>query len=146
MRQSIFRNKAALGVLLVSLASGCVAHISEPVSPKPNETSPTVVQRSPTATQKIESDEKASGLTVYIDPKSGEFTTKPAEALPGPRGQRSLASDSSELHETLSSVPGGGVAIHLGEQFLTPLTATIDADGKLRLEHLPALPDSPDKK
>jgi hypothetical protein len=31
--------------------------------------------------------------------------------------------------------------IHLGERFSTPLTATIEADGKLRLEHRPTLPD-----
>jgi hypothetical protein len=51
----------------------------------------------------------------------------------------------AEPHETLSPVPGGGVMIHLGERYFAPLTATIDADGKVRLEHVPSLPDSRDK-
>jgi hypothetical protein len=42
-------------------------------------------------------------------------------------------------------VPGGGVMIDLGERSFTPLTATIDADGKVRLEHVPSQPDSRDK-
>jgi hypothetical protein len=149
MQASIFRSKAALGALLVALASGCVAHFPEQVNPEPYLTRPEAVQLSPPGTQGTEPGEKAPGIIVYIDPKSGEITTRPSETLPVPKPQQSLErvrEPVSELHETLSPVPGGGVVIHLGERFSTPLTATIDADGKLRLEHLPTLPDSRDKK
>jgi hypothetical protein len=149
MQHSILRNRAALGLLFVILASGCVAHISEPVNPEPNLTRPEAVQFIPAGTQGTEPVKKAPGIIVYIDPKSGEFTAGPTEALPAQRPQQSLASGResvSEPQETLSPVPGGGVAVRLGERFFTPLTATIDADGELRLEHLPSPPDSRDKK
>jgi hypothetical protein len=147
--QSVLRKKATLGTLLATLATGCVAHISEPVNPEPNLTRSEAAQLIPAGNRETEPGEKAPGIIVYIDPKSGEFTTGPSEALPAQRPQQSLekaGETASQLHETLSPVPGGGVTIHLGERFFTPLTATIDADGKLRLEHLPALPDSRDKK
>ena len=149
MQAFIFRSKAVLGALLVILASGCVAYIPEKANPEPYPTGPEAVELIPAGTQGTEPGEKAPGIIVYIDPKSGKITPKPTEALPAQRGQQSLErarETVSELHETLSPVPGGGVVIHLGERFSTPLTATIDADGKLRLEHLPTLPDSRDKK
>jgi hypothetical protein len=153
LQESIFRKKATL-IFLVTLASGCVAHIPEPVDPNPKESSFGVVQRDPAGsqkieTQKVETSEKAPGMTVYINPKTGELTTRPSEVLPTVRRQQPLTSGAdsgSELHEILSPVPGGGVAIRLGDQYLTPLTGTIDADGKLRLEHLKAQPDSANKK
>ena len=36
--------------------------------------------------------------------------------------------------------------IHLDERFMTPLTATIDADGKVRVEHQSSVSDSNEKK
>jgi hypothetical protein len=149
MQQSIRLNRATLGALLVALASGCVAHVSEPVDPKSNLTRSEADQLIPVGTRETEPGEKAPGIIVHIDPNSGEFTSQPAEALPAQKGQQSVEKarePALELHETLSPVPGGGVAIRLGESFFTPLTATIDAEGKLRLEHLPSPPDSRDKK
>jgi hypothetical protein len=148
MQQSIFRNKAVLGVLFVTLASGCVAHIS-PVNPELNLARPEAVQLIPAGAQGAEPGEKVPGIIVYIDPKTGEFTAGPSEALPAPTPQQSLErteEPASELHEILSPVPGGGVAVRLDERFSTPLAATIDADGKVRLEHLQTVPDSRDKK
>jgi hypothetical protein len=144
MQQSIRLNRVTLGTLLVALASGCVAHVSEP-----NLARSEADQRIPVGNRETEPGESAPGIIVHIDPRSGEFTSQPAEALPAQKGQQSVEKarePALELHETLSPVPGGGVAIRLGESFFTPLTATIDADGKLRLEHVPTLPDSPDKK
>jgi hypothetical protein len=134
---------------LVTLASGCAVHSPEQGNPEPYLARPEAVQAKPASAQGTEPGEKAPGIIVYIDPKSGEFTTPPSEALPAQRPQQSLeraGQPAAEPHETLSPVPGGGVAVRLGERFSTPLTATIDADGKLRLEHLPFQPDSSDKK
>jgi|RhiMetdeSRZDD1v2_1073273.scaffolds.fasta_scaffold235923_2 hypothetical protein len=149
MQQSIFRNKAALGAFLVTLASGCVTHLPEQGSPEPYLTRPEAVQLIPAGTQGTATGEKTQGIIVYIDPESGEFTTPPSEAMPAQRPQQSLeraGEPAAELHEILSPVPGGGVAVRLDERFSTPLSATIDADGKVRFEHLPTLPDSRDKK
>ena len=149
MQRSTLRNKATLGILFATLASGCVAHISEPVNPEPNVLRSEAAQSIPAGTRETETSEKTPGIIVYIDPKTGEFTNGPSEGLPVQRPQESLEKAGepvSSLNETLSPVPGGGVTIHLGRRALTPLTATIDSDGKLRLEHLPSLPDSPDKK
>jgi hypothetical protein len=149
MQQNILRYKATLGILLATLASGCVAHISDPVHPEPSVLRSEPVEIIPAGARETEPGEKAAGIIVYIDPKSGEFTNGPSEGLPVQRPQQSLEQAGepvSQLNETLSPVPGGGVTIHLGRRAFTPLTATIDADGKLRLEHLPSLPDSPDNK
>jgi len=149
MQMSTLRNKATFGILLVTLASGCAAHISEPVNPEPNVLRSEAAQSIPAGTRETEPGEKTPSIVVYIDPKSGEFTTPPPEAMPAQRSQQSLeraGEPASGLHETLSPVPGGGVAVRLDQRFSTPLTATIDADGKVRLEHLPTLPDSRDKK
>jgi hypothetical protein len=149
MQSFVFRSKAALVTLLVSLASGCAAHIPETVNPEPYPSRLEAVELFPARSQGTEPGEKTPGIIVYIDPQSGEITAGPSAALPAQRGQQSLESAGqpvSELQETLSPVPGGGVVIHLGERFSTPLTATIDADGKLRLEHLPTLPDSDNQK
>ena len=149
MRRSTLRNKATLGALLATFASGCVTHVSEPVNPEPSLLRSEAVQLIPAGTRKTEPGEKAPGIVVYIDPQTGEFTNQPSGRLPVQGPQQSLEKAGepvSQPDEILSPVPGGGVAIHLGERGLTPLTATIDADGKLRLEHLPSLPDSSDNK
>jgi hypothetical protein len=55
--------------------------------------------------------------------------------LPGQVAQPEAAKLASELKESQSPIPGGGVMIELDDRFRSPLTATIDADGKLRFEH-----------
>ena len=149
MQQSIIRNKVLLGIVFGALASGCVAHIPEQRNAEPSLTRPEGVQLIPAGAQRTEPGEKAPGIIVHIDPKSGEFTIPPSRPMPAQGPQQSLeraAGPASELHETLSPVPGGGVMIHLGERSFTPLTATIDANGNLRLEHQPPVPDPPDNK
>jgi hypothetical protein len=120
-----------------------VAYIPENVNPESYRSRPEDVEFIRAGSQGTEAREKAPDIIVYIDPKSGEIAPEPSAAWPAQRGQQALESAEpvAELHETLSPVPGGGVMIHLGERFSTPLTATIEADGKLRLEHRPTLPD-----
>jgi hypothetical protein len=149
MHQSIFGNNAWLGALLFTLASGCAVHSPEPSNPDPYLARPEAVQVNPTDAQGSKAGEKASGIIVHIEPKSGEFTTPSPKAIPAQKPQQSLERSgeaAAELQEILSPVPGGGVAVRLGERFSTPLSATIDADGKVRLEHSPFLPDPGDKK
>ena len=38
--------------------------------------------------------------------------------------------------EVPSSVPGGGVKVDLQGRFQSPLVGTIDADGKVKMQHL----------
>jgi hypothetical protein len=47
--------------------------------------------------------------------------------------------------EVQSSVPGGGVKLDLQGRFQSPLVVTIDADGKVKMQHPGQLPASGDK-
>jgi hypothetical protein len=148
MHQSLLQNSALLGAFFFTVASGCAAQIREQRNAEPSLTRREVGQLIPGGIQGAEPREKASDIVVHIDPKSGEFTSAPSGPMPtqGPQQSLEKAGDrAAELQETLSPVPGGGVMIDLGERSFTPLTATIDADGKVRLEHVPSQPDSRDK-
>jgi hypothetical protein len=48
--------------------------------------------------------------------------------------------------ETPSTAPGGGVKVNLNRQFHRPLVATIDADGKVTLEHRSAQQSPEERK
>lgn len=80
-------------------------------------------------------EERSAGMRVYIDPVTGEFAEPPAGAAHAP----SAASSTSDagLVEIPSPVPGGGVMVDLQGRFRRPLVATIDADGKMTIRHLP---------
>ena len=77
-------------------------------------------------------------LNVYIDPLTGEFITpEEAEVLPEERSSSSAAYNTSheELEEQPSPVPDGGMMIDLKGHFQSPLTATIDSNGDITIEH-----------
>jgi hypothetical protein len=89
-------------------------------------------------------------MTIHIDPKTGALLKEPA---PGtvplqltPQLQNALSTSHEGLVETPSSVPGGGVKLDLQGRFQSPLFVTIDADGKVKMQHLDATPESGDKK
>ena len=133
MKTTSFQIKFGLAALTVTFITGCFGHVSE----RANSDSRASKLESATG-QKAEPTEKAPGIIVHIDPKTGEIITPPAGVLPGPDAQPSVDAAKKplpELRETLSPVPGGGVMIHLDERFHTPLSATIDRDGKVRFEH-----------
>jgi hypothetical protein len=83
---------------------------------------------------------KSGSLTVYIDPQTGEFIT-PEEAAVPPDERLEPPASSSTSHEGLveepSPVPGGGIMVDLKGRFQSPLTATIDNDGELKIAHKP---------
>ena len=81
--------------------------------------------------------------------------TPPGVALSSPPGLDAQASTTSQeaystshegLVETPSPVPGGGVMVDLQGRFLSPLTATVGADGKIEMRHAPCVEASEDKE
>jgi hypothetical protein len=74
----------------------------------------------------------------YIDPETGEFITpEEAEVLPEKKLIPPAAYSTSQegLEERPSSVPGGGIMVDLKGRFQSPLTATIDSSGGIKIEH-----------
>lgn len=81
---------------------------------------------------------ESEALRVYIDPQTGEFTTPPARGVPAARKTAPPAASSTSqqgLEEGPSAVPGGGTMVDLKGRFHSPLTATIDGNGKTKIEH-----------
>jgi len=132
MKRNSLQNSLGLVALLLSFTAGCSGQVSE----RTNSESQAYKVESRTE-QTAETTEKAPGLVVHIDPKTGQIISPPAGAVPGqlPRPLDTTQKPPSELRETLSPVPGGGVVIDLDDRFMTPLTATVDAEGKVRIEH-----------
>ena len=95
------------------------------------------------------SPEGAAGMRVYINPNTGEILQPPAgaPATETPEALEKAFSTSSEgLVETPSPVPGGGVILDLQGRFRSPLVATQGADGKISIEHGPAVPGAGEQK
>ena len=131
MKTTSLQIKFGLAALTVAFITGCFGHVSE----RANSDSRASKLESETR-QTVEPTEKSPGIIIHIDPKTGEIITPPAGVLPDPDAQPAVAKKPlAELRETLSPVPGGGVMINLDERFHTPLSATIDIDGKVRFQH-----------
>jgi hypothetical protein len=128
LRQGLF-----VGLLVVAACS--VAVVTSPVFPG---------ERQPAVT------DGAAGMTIYIDPQTGAILKEPA---PGtvplqltPQLRNALSTSHQGLAETPSAVPGGGIKLDLQGRFQNPLFVTIDAAGKLKMQHLgetPAVVDEP---
>jgi hypothetical protein len=93
---------------------------------------------------------RAPGMMIHIDPTTGAILKEPA---PGtvplqltPQLQNALSTSHQGLVETPGTVPGGGVKVDLQGRFQSPLVVTIDADGKVKMQHLDETPESGDKK
>ena len=128
-------------LLLATFLSGCIGWIGRPVDAE-----------SQTRNLRIETiqapEPSADGATiVHIDPQTGQIMVPPMAASTGQSQQPQINTLAMPpLQETVSPVPGGGVMIHLDERFLTPLMATIDGDGKVRIGHDLPTADSSGKK
>jgi hypothetical protein len=92
----------------------------------------------------------AHGMMIYIDPKTGALLKEPAPGtVPlqlSPQLQNALSTSHQGLVETPSSMPGGGVKVDLQGRFQSPLFVTIDAKGKVKMQHLDEAPESGAKK
>jgi hypothetical protein len=81
-----------------------------------------------------------SGMTVYVDPQTGALRgtpapgTVPLEVTPELRTRMSTSNQG--LTETPSTVPGGGMRLDLQGRFQSPMIATVDPNGKVRIHHL----------
>ena len=84
------------------------------------------------------------GMRIYIDPQTGKLVSTPPpgqEPVPlSPQEIHAMSTSSEELVEVPSAKPGGGVTVDLQGRFQTPLIATIDANGKLKVQHADKLP------
>ena len=81
---------------------------------------------------------ESEALRVYIDPETGEFTNPPEQEA-GTARKQALPAASSTSHQGLeekpSPVEGGGTMVDLKGRFRSPLTATIDGNGKTKIGH-----------
>src|SRR5262247_4166969 len=86
----------------------------------------------------------AGGMLIYIDPPTGVVRNAPAPGTVPLQATPALQNALSTSHHGLVETPaaGGGVKVDLQGRFKSPLAATIDANGDLRMQHLPALPES----
>lgn len=95
-------------------------------------------------------DGGASGLMIYIDPKTGAILKVPAPGtVPlqlSPQLQNALSTSHDGLVEVPSPLPGGGIRLDLQGRFQNPLFVTIDADGNAKILHLHEIPESGDEK
>jgi len=131
-------------MLIVTFTIGCVGRLA---GPENSETRIRNFQNN--IGHDTEPAEKAPAISVHIDPKTGQIITPPTKA---PASQMPQSSDITakqplaQPQQMMSPVPGGGVMIYLDERFMTPATAIIDADGKVRVEHQSTVSGSSEKK
>lgn len=102
----------------------------------------------PAQTAAAASTQGRAGMVIYIDPQTGALRRDPA---PGtvplqvtPQLQDALSTSDAGLVPVPSPVPGGGMMVDLQGRFQSPLIATIDANGTMRMQHLHTLPTSGD--
>jgi hypothetical protein len=86
----------------------------------------------------------ASGMIIYVDPQTGAILHEPAPGTVPLQLTPELQNALSTSHEGLVETPaaGGGVKLDLQGRFQNPLVGTIDASGKLRIQHLHEMPES----
>lgn len=79
------------------------------------------------------------GMVIHIDPQTGALLKEPApgsavmEVSPAMRNAMSTSSEGLVVRK--SSIPGGGEILDLQGRFQSPLIATIDANGKVKMHH-----------
>ena len=158
MKVYVALKKVGMGMLLSMLpfSASCALGTGPVISPEPQQARSREGGPPFAAAASTEDDKKTSGATegtpgmrVYIDPKTGEFTKPPPGVAPtevSPSLKDALSTSSEGLVETPSPAPGGGVMIDLQGRFRSPLTATRDAEGKLKIQHQPRPSESSEKK
>jgi hypothetical protein len=144
MKQNGPQHSLGLVALLLTFTPACSGHLSERANTEPQADTAAI-----RTTQTFDATEKVPGMVVHIDPKTGRIISPPsAGVLPGqfPPPLDTTRKLSPEPSETISPLPGGGVSIQLDDRFMSPLTATIDADSKLKLEHIRSNPALDEKQ
>lgn len=75
------------------------------------------------------------GMRAYIDPRTGGFAAEPPPGEPLPALDATPSQSAADLQAV--PAPGGGVMIDLQGRFQSPLVATVQPDGTIRLHHEP---------
>jgi|SRR5262245_30726626 len=118
--------------------------------PAPTPAGPGTGVSQPSAQKPTAVPDGAPGLTVYIDPQTGAIRQDPAPGTTPlqltPQEQNALSTSHQDLVQVPSPEPGGGVKLDLQGRFQSPLIVTIDANGKLKMQHLGDPPRSDDNK
>lgn len=153
------RTSVTLRLLTSLLGTGaCLAVVAQPAlpgdsrspSPEQTQTEAGASVRQLPAEKPVAATAGTAGMMIHIDPQTGEILKEPVPGtmpLPLPPTLRSALSTSHQgLVETQSLVPGGGVKVDLQGRFQSPVFATIDVNGKLKLQHLHEMPESGGEK
>ena len=173
MKQLVFHGRIALTALFVVFAGGCAANMAAPIAVEDRgvtqgmtprfDTAQTAASAQPVPSEQTQTGSGAnvpqppankqdavpsgaSGIVIYIDPRTGAIRKEPAPGTVPLQLSAEIQNALSTSHQGLvavpSSVPGGGMIINLQGRFQSPLLATIDADGKLKIQHLHNLLES----
>ena len=86
------------------------------------------------------------GFRAYVDPETGEFIEPPEDAPAEVPTAAALSTSHEGLVAEPSAVPGGGIKVYLQGRLRSPLTATVDANGELRMQHTPCPGNSTQRK
>jgi hypothetical protein len=88
---------------------------------------------------------------VFVDPKTGRLTDRPADAqaMKAMR-EEAAAAAAAAAPEVLEAMPGvtaaGGLLVHLDDRFTSFLVATVGKDGKVTIRHEPVPRDARGKE
>lgn len=130
----------SVGVCFVVAERPAFSEESAPVSSAQTQTGSDASVPQPPAEKPAAVNEGTPGMKVYIDPRTGRILTEPppgtAPLQLTPNEQNALSTSHQGLVEVPSSSPGGGVKLDLQGRFQSPLIGTIDANGKVKIQHL----------
>lgn len=120
-------------MLVAAICAGCASQGTSPAL----DTSQAASAEPPSAHTSPAPD-RAAGMRVYKDPRTGEITGTPPPASPPPPVEQSF----HRSHEGLvavpnTAVPGGGVKVDLQGRFRSHFIATKDAEGNVSVHCVP---------
>ena len=149
MKRFTHRSKIAPGLLmgllaliawLVMAGQPAAAEEGQAASPGPPQTGSNAGASQPPAAI----PKGGSGMNIYIDPSTGAILPGPAHGAVPLQLTPELQNALSTSHEGLVETPtaDGSVKVDLQGRFQSPLAATIDANGNLRIQHLHEMPEA----
>jgi hypothetical protein len=147
-------NQIKLGTLILILSTGCAPGIPPVAEKKGEQVTNSETSHPPQGTARAAeakqatggAAEKAPGMIIYIDPKTGEILPGPPADWTPLQDEKSTTGPLPEPQVVPSPVPGGGVMIELDDRFRTPLKATVGPDGKVIIKHESEKPAASEKK
>jgi hypothetical protein len=78
-----------------------------------------------------------AGRKIFVDPVTGKLVPPPAQTGPVlPQKEDPLSTSGEGLRETQGKTRHGGIKVDLQGRFRSTVTATVDADGKLKTQCL----------